>query len=375
MQFINDGVGLGQRNWPRDVVVVQKLLNMNLGRINRLRIHPLHPLSPNGLFDAPTQILLQAYCAWGGYSAVPVVFAPLARVPKPPVQAVMPLSRGPMRRRVSGVSPGELARMHPALRGLVTGALALQGQYAVWPQDAALRALDVGSIATWPMFKALCRMRQSRSLLSVLLAMAPTIRQNEKASPDQLADSVALAMQMAEITTPMRKAAFLAQIAAESDGFKALREYRSGTEYEGRADLGNVLPNDGVRFAGRGYIQLTGRANYTLAWQQLGLPLSHNDLLKPLATGAKHAPKSDIEPSDPSYGETLEGAAKLTAWYWTYHKLNDICDQMGKVGTQDAVLLKLSIAINGKNKSTGLPNGWDHRKQYFGAAKHALGSH
>ena len=46
--------------------------------------------------------------------------------------------------------------------------------------------------------------------------------------------------------------------------------------YEGRADLGNTQPGDGARFAGRGFIQLTGRANYTTYGQRLGLDLVDN---------------------------------------------------------------------------------------------------
>lgn len=37
--------------------------------------------------------------------------------------------------------------------------------------------------------------------------------------------------------------------------------------------LGNTQPGDGVRFAGRGYVQLTGRANYARAERELGVPL------------------------------------------------------------------------------------------------------
>ena len=67
-----------------------------------------------------------------------------------------------------------------------------------------------------------------------------------------------------EIDTPMRQAHFLAQIAHESGSLRYVREIASGEAYEGRQDLGNVMPGDGPRFKGRGLIQLTGRTNYKL---------------------------------------------------------------------------------------------------------------
>ena len=84
-------------------------------------------------------------------------------------------------------------------------------------------------------------------------------------------------------------AMFLAQAAEETDGFKTLREYASGAAYEGRKDLGNTQPGDGVRFAGEGIFMQTGRTNYTKEVAELGLDLvNHPDLLL-IVDNAVHA--------------------------------------------------------------------------------------
>lgn len=99
------------------------------------------------------------------------------------------------------------------------------------------------------------------------------------------------------------RAAFLATIAHESARFATTREWWGPTEaqkgYEGRADLGNSEPGDGIRFAGRGYIMVTGRANYRACSEALGLGddlLLHPELME-----------------QPGY------AARSSRWFWDTH--------------------------------------------------------
>ncbi|HXE06270.1 MAG TPA: hypothetical protein VN612_00150 [Acidobacteriaceae bacterium] len=85
--------------------------------------------------------------------------------------------------------------------------------------------------------------------------------------------------------TPMLLAA-LATIRAEAESFLPLTEAESRFNtspggspfdlYDHRADLGNQGPPDGANFRGRGYIQLTGRANYTHYGARLALDLLNN---------------------------------------------------------------------------------------------------
>lgn len=75
---------------------------------------------------------------------------------------------------------------------------------------------------------------------------------------------------------PLRLAHFLAQVMHESGSFRWMEEIASGAAYEGRADLGNTQPGDGVRFKGRGPIQVTGRANYRRFGRRIGIDIERH---------------------------------------------------------------------------------------------------
>ena len=75
-----------------------------------------------------------------------------------------------------------------------------------------------------------------------------------------------------EITTPARIRHFLSQTAHESGGGRYKKELASGEAYNGRDDLGNTSPGDGPKYKGAGYIQLTGKYNYSRLAEYLNDP-------------------------------------------------------------------------------------------------------
>lgn len=132
------------------------------------------------------------------------------------------------------------------------------------------------------------------------------------------------------ILTPLTLIGALATVRVECGrSFKPVVEIASGEVYEGRKDLGNTQVGDGVRFKGRGYIQLTGRDNYKTYGEKLGIDLVNN-------------PDLTLQP---------EVSAKILALYFKNRAVNVACNNND--------WLEVRKKINGVNRSTGLPNGWN----------------
>ena len=130
------------------------------------------------------------------------------------------------------------------------------------------------------------------------------------------------ALDEAEINTPVRAAAFLAQLGHESCDLRYFEELATGAAYEGRKDLGNTQPGDGIRYKGRGPIQLTGRSNYRAASLALGLDLEGN----------------------PSQAAAVDVGFRTAAWFWRTHGLNEMAD----AGGFDAITKRINGGFNGK---------------------------
>lgn len=147
-----------------------------------------------------------------------------------------------------------------------------------------------------------------------------------------------------EINTPARLAAFIAQTGHETMGYVYTKEIWGPTaaqlNYEPpaakAAELGNILPGDGFRYRGRGLIQITGRTNYKVCGDALGVDLLANpDLLA---------------------GE--EWAARSAAWWWRQHGCNALADG----GDYTALTRRINGGTNGMADRI---QRWELAKQYL----------
>lgn len=144
--------------------------------------------------------------------------------------------------------------------------------------------------------------------------------------PDNVLAQIPDTAKKFNITTNLRLAHFLSQCAHESGNFKWVVEFASGKAYEGRKDLGNTEPGDGVKFKGRGYIQLTGRANYTKFSAFCGEDCVSN----PDLVATKYPMMS-------------------AAYFFNSVRLWPICDKGADVNTITAVTRKVNGGTNGLN--------------------------
>jgi putative chitinase len=152
-----------------------------------------------------------------------------------------------------------------------------------------------------------------------LLSIMPRLK---SALADSYLPHLLAAMKEADITSPLRVSAFLAQIAHESGQFRYWEELASGKAYEGRSDLGNTHEGDGPRYKGRGPIQVTGRTNYQNAGGALGL---------------------DLE-AHPELAATPEVGFRIAGWFWTTHGLNELADKKDF----DRITRRINGGLNGK---------------------------
>jgi predicted chitinase len=177
-----------------------------------------------------------------------------------------------------------------------------------------------------------------------LSAIMPTLPQAKRAA---FLPALQQAIDEFGIAAPAREAAFLAQLAHESGQLRFMEEIWGPTDAQRRyepvtslsARLGNTEAGDGKRFKGRGPIQLTGRANYTVFGQALGV-----DLI-----------------ADPARAASPDVAFRIAALFWQRKGLNELADLM-----TEAAFKEITRRING-----GF-NGLADRQRFYKTALEVL---
>jgi putative chitinase len=188
--------------------------------------------------------------------------------------------------------------------------------------------------------------------------------------PDAVIAQIPDAAKKFNITNPLRLAHFLAQCGHESAGFKAIQEnlnysadglkkifpkyfpgnlaesYSKNPEkiaskvYGSRMGNGDETTKEGFKFRGRGYIQLTGKDNYT----KFGKFIGEDTVANPDLVATKYPLAS-------------------AAFFFDSNKLWTICDK----GADDATVTAVTKRVNGG--TIGLPDRIKHFKEYFALLK------
>jgi len=185
--------------------------------------------------------------------------------------------------------------------------------------------------------------------------------------PDAVIAMIPDTAQKFQINTPLRLSHFLAQCGHESGGFKATQEnlnysakglrgifgryfptdalaeqYQRKPEsiasrvYGGRMGNGPEATKEGYKFRGRGYIQLTGKDNYTA----FGKAINEDVISNPDLVSSKYALLS-------------------AAWFFSKNGLHKMADE----GASDTVVTKITKRVNGG--TIGLPDRIKHFKEYY----------
>ena len=188
--------------------------------------------------------------------------------------------------------------------------------------------------------------------------------------PDSVISQIPETAKKFNITTNLRLAHFLSQCAHESGNFKAVSEnlnysadglrktfgkyfpgnlaesYAKQPEkiasrvYGDRMGNGNESSKDGYKFRGRGYIQLTGKSNYTKFTQYIG----EDCVTNPDLVATKYPLAS-------------------AAFFFDSNKLWNICDK----GSDDATVTALTRRVNGGTH--GLDDRLEKFKKYYNLVK------
>ena len=185
--------------------------------------------------------------------------------------------------------------------------------------------------------------------------------------PDNVIAQIPGVMEKFQINTPLRLAHFLAQCGHESGGFRLTKENLNysakglmgifkkyfptealAKQYERKPEkiankvYGNRMGNgaeatgDGAKFCGRGYIQLTGKDNYTAFGKSINEDIAAN----PTWVAEKYALLS-------------------AAWFFSKNGLHKLADG----GATDTVVTSITKRVNGG--TIGLPDRIKHFKEYY----------
>jgi putative chitinase len=185
--------------------------------------------------------------------------------------------------------------------------------------------------------------------------------------PDKVIEQIPGVMEKFQINTPLRLAHFLAQCGHESGGFRLTKEnlnysakglmgifkkyfpnealanqYARKPEkiankvYGGRMGNGPEASGDGAKYCGRGYIQLTGKDNYTAFGKSINEDIASN----PTVVADKYALLS-------------------AAWFFSKNGLHKLADG----GATDAVVTQITKRVNGG--TIGLADRIKHFKEYY----------